>query len=97
ADPSLELGLARVERVAERGIPRKRVPGDRVQLEQPAEQRLRIVASQIAALDEDDRVRQVGEREAARQAGPVCALGREGGGYELACRASAQAPAAPQL
>ena len=35
SDAPLELGLACVERVAERRIPRELVAGDRVQLEQP--------------------------------------------------------------
>ena len=39
-DAPLELGLARVEGVAERGIPGELVAGDRVQLEQPAQERL---------------------------------------------------------
>ena len=34
ADAPLELGLAGVEGVAERRVPRELVPGDRVQLEQ---------------------------------------------------------------
>ena len=97
ADTPLQLGLARVEGIAEGGIPRKVCAGDLVQLEQPAQQRLRIVAGQVAALDERDRMREVGEREAVRQARPVGALGRERGSDELARSSPAQAPAAPQL
>ena len=97
ADAPLELGLARVEGVAERGIPRELLAGDRVQLEQPAQERLRVVAGEVAALDERDRVREVGERQPAREPRAVRALGRVGGGDELARSAAAQPPAAPEL
>ena len=97
ADAPPELGLARVEGIADRGIPRELVAGDRVQLEQSAQERLRVVARQVAALDERDRVREVGERQPAREARPVGALRRERGGDELARSGPAQPPAAPQL
>ena len=43
ADTPLELGLARVERIAERGIPRELVAGNLVQLEQAAHERTSVV------------------------------------------------------
>ncbi len=97
ADAPLQLGLAGVEGVAERGIPGELVAGDRVQLEQAAEERLRVVAGEVAALDERDRVREVGEREPAREPGPVRALGRVGGRDELPRGPAAQASAPPQF
>ena len=97
ADAPLELGLARVERVAERRVPRELVAGDRVQLEQPAQERLRVLAREVAALDERDGVREVGERQPAREARAVRALGRVRGRDELARRAAAQAATPPQL
>ena len=36
ADATLELGLAGIERIAKRRIPRELLPRDRLQLEQPA-------------------------------------------------------------
>ena len=51
SDAPLELGLACVERVAERRVPRELVVGDRVQLEQPPQERLRVLAREVAALD----------------------------------------------
>ena len=97
ADAPLELGLARVERVAERRIPRELVAGDRVQLEQPAQERLRVLAREVAALDERDRVREVGERQAAREPRAVRALGRVRRRHELARSTAAQPAAPPQL
>ena len=87
ADAPLELRLARVERVAERRVPGKLVAGDRVQLEQAAQERLRVLAREVAALDERDRVREIGEREPAREPRPVRALGR--------VRGATSSPAAP--
>ena len=97
ADAPLELGLARVERVAERRVPRELVAGDRVELEQPPQQRLRILAREVAALDERDGVREVGERQPARETRAVGALGRVRRRHELARSAAAQPPAPPQL
>src|SRR6188508_3660770 len=56
SDPPLELGLACVERVTERGVPRELVAGDRVQLEQASQERPRVLAREVAALDECDGV-----------------------------------------
>src|SRR5205807_3733098 len=97
ADAPLELGLARVEGITERGIPRELVAGDHVELEQSAQERLRVVARKVAALDERDRVRKVGERQPVCEARPVGALRRERGGDELARSSPAQAPATPEL
>ena len=97
ADAPLELGLARVERVAERRVPRELVAGDRVQLEQPAQERLRVLAREVAALDERDGVREIRERQPAREPRAVRALGGVRGRHELARRTAAQPPAAPQL
>ena len=79
------------------GIPGELLAGDRVQLEQPAQQRPRVVAREVAALDERDRVREVGQREAAREPRAVRALGGVRRGDELLRGAAAQPPAAPQL
>ena len=95
ADAALELGLAGVERVAERRVPRELVAGDRVQLEQPAQERLRVVAGEVAALDERDRVREVGERQPAREPRAVGALGGVRRGDELARGIAAEPPTAP--
>ena len=65
ADAPLELGLARIEGVAERWVPRELVAGDRVQLEQPAHECPRVVAGQVAALDQGDCMRKIRERQAA--------------------------------
>ena len=65
AHPPLELGLARIEGVAERRIPRELVAGDRVQLEQASHECARVVAGQVAALDQGDCVREIRERQAA--------------------------------
>jgi hypothetical protein len=97
ADAPLQLGLARVEGITDRGIPRELVAGDRVELEQSAQERLRVVARKVAPLDESDRVREIGERQPVREARPVGALRRERGGDELARSSPAQAPATPQL
>ena len=55
------------------------------------------VAVQVAALDERDRVRQIGEREAVREPRAVGALGGVGGRDELARGAAAQASSPSQL
>jgi hypothetical protein len=55
-----------------------------VELEQPAQERARVLAGEVAALDERDRVREVGERQPAREPRSVCALGGERRGHELA-------------
>ena len=52
---------------------------------------------EVAALDERDGVREIGERQAAREPRAVRALGGVRGGDELAGRAAAEPPAAPQL
>src|SRR5205823_7620431 len=67
ADAALELSLARVEGVAERRIPRELLARDRVQLEQPAQERPAVVTREVAALDQRDRVREVGQRQATRK------------------------------
>ena len=97
SDAPLELGLACVERVAERRIPRELVAGDRVELEQPPQQRLRVLTREVAALDERDGVREVCERQPASETRAVGALGRIGRRHELARSAAAQPPAPPQL
>ena len=68
-----------------------------MELEQSPQQRPRVLAVDVAPLDERDRVRQVGEREAVCESRAVCALGGVGGRDELACGPAAQAPTAPQL
>ena len=97
ADAPLQLRLARVEGVAERRIPRELVARDRVQLEQPAQERPCVVAGQVAALDERDRVRQIGEREPVREPRAVRALGGVRSRDQLAGRTAPQPPAAAQL
>ena len=68
-----------------------------MELEQSAQKRLRVVARKVAALDQSDRVREIGERQPVREARSVGALRRERGGDELARSSPAQAPATPQL
>src|SRR5688500_14160305 len=53
-DAPLELGLACVERVAERRVPRELAAWNRVELEQPTHERPRLLARQVAPLDERD-------------------------------------------
>ena len=97
ADAPLELRLARVERVAERRIPRELVTGDRVQLEQPAQERSSVVTGQVTALDQRDGVRQIGEREPVREPRPMRALGGVRRRHQLAGRAAPQPSAAAKL
>ena len=97
SDAPLELGLACVERVAERRVPRELVAGNRVQLEQPPQERLRVLAREVAALDECDGVREICERQPASETRAVGALGRIGRRHELARSAAAQPPAPSQL
>ena len=97
ADATLELGLAGVEGIAERGVPRKLLSRDRVQLEQPPHQRPRIVAGEIASLDQRDRVREVGERQATSKARAVRALGGIRGRDQLAGGPTPQATAPAEL
>ena len=94
AHAPLQLRFARIERVPDRWIPRKLVAGDRVQLEQPAQKRPRVVAGQVAALDERDRVRQIGEREPVREPRAMRALGGVRSRDHLAGRAASQPSAA---
>ena len=68
-----------------------------MQLEQPAQERPRVVAREVAALDERDGVREVRERQAAREARAVRALRRVRGRYELTRRAAPQPATPPQL
>ena len=68
-----------------------------MQLEQPAQERPRVVAGEVAALDERDRVREIGERQAVREPRPVRALGGVGRRHQLAGGAAAQPPAAAEL
>jgi hypothetical protein len=65
-----------------------------VELEQSAQKRLRVVARKVAALDQSDRVREIGERQPVREARSLGALR---GGDEFARSSPAQAPATPQL
>ena len=97
ANPPLELGLARVESVAERRVPRELVAGNRVQLEQPSHECLRVVAGQVAALDQGDCMRKIRERQAAGEPRAVCALGGVGSRHELACSTASQPPASAEL
>ena len=97
SDTSLELGLAGVERVAEGRVPRELVAGDRVELEQAAQERLRVLAAEVAALDERDRMREIGERQPAREPRPVRALSRVGRCHELARSAAPETATPPQL
>src|SRR5207248_1395023 len=83
--------------VAERGIPGELRAGDRVQLEQPAQERPGVVTREVAALDERDRVREVGQRQAARKPWAVRALGGVCRDHELPGGVAAQPPTAPQL
>jgi hypothetical protein len=62
ADATLELGFTRVERIAERRIPWELRTGDRMQLEQPAQERTRVLTRQVAALDQSNRMREIGQR-----------------------------------
>ena len=59
-----------------------------MQLEQPAQKCLRVVAREVTALDERDGVRKVGEGEAARQARAVRGLSRIRSRHELTRRAA---------
>jgi hypothetical protein len=97
ADATLELGFARVERVAECRIPGKRLPRDGVQLEQPAQKRPSVLTREVTALDERNRVREVGQREAAREPRTVRALGGIRRGHELRSRVVAEPPSASEL
>src|SRR5207253_7563496 len=93
----LELGLACVERVAERRVPRELVAGNRMELEQPPQERLRALAREVAALDECDGVGEICERQPAGETRTVGALRRIGGRHELARSAPAQTTTPPQL
>jgi len=95
--PPLELGLACVERVTERGIPRKRVARNLVELEQTPEERRSVLAGEVAAFDEGDGVREVCERQPAGETRAVGALGRVGRRDELGRGAAAQPPSPPKL
>ena len=97
SDAPLELGLACVERVAERRIPRELLAGDRVQLEQPSQERLCVLAREVASFDECDGVREICERQPASETRAVGALRRIGRRHELARSPAAQPPAPPQL
>ena len=68
-----------------------------MQLEQPAQERPRVVAGEVAALDESDGMREVGEREPAREPRAVRALGGVGGRHQLACSTAPQPPAPAEL
>ena len=68
-----------------------------MQLEQPAQERRRVVAGEVAALDERDGVREVGERQPAGETRAVRALGRVRRRHELARGAAAQPSSPPQL
>jgi hypothetical protein len=97
ADAPLELGFARIESVAERRVPRELIAGDRVQLEQPANECPRIVAGEVAALDQGDCMGKIRERQAVRKARAVSALSGVGSSHQLACSTAAQPPAPAQL
>ena len=73
------------------------VAGDRVQLEQPTQERLRVLAREVAALDECDGVREICERQPASETRAMGTLGRIGRRHELARGAAAQPPAPPHL
>jgi hypothetical protein len=66
-----------------------------VELEQSAQECLRIVALEVAALDERDRMREVGEGQPVCETRPVRALRCECAGDELVRSSPAQAPATP--
>jgi hypothetical protein len=96
-DPPFELRLAGVEGVAERRVPPELVAGDRVQLEQAAQEPVRIVARQVAALDQRHRVRQIGKGEPVREPRAVSALSGICSRDQLTGRIPPQPSAAAQL
>jgi hypothetical protein len=97
AHAPLELGLARIEGVTERRVPRELVAGNRVQLEQPSHECPRFFAGQVAALDQGDSMREIRQRQAAGEPRAMCALGGVGSGHELACSTAPQPPASAEL
>jgi hypothetical protein len=68
-----------------------------MQLEEPAQERAGVVAGQVAALDERDGVREIGEREPVREPRAVRALRGIRSRDQLAGRTATQPPAAAQL
>jgi hypothetical protein len=68
-----------------------------VELEQSPQERLRVLAREIAALDECDAMCEICERQPAGETRTVGALRRIGGRHELARSAAAQTTTPPQL
>ena len=68
-----------------------------MQLEQPSHECPRVVAGQVAALDQGDSMRKIRERHAAGEPRAMCALGGVGGRHELACSTAPQPPASAEL
>src|SRR5262249_35113831 len=97
ADATLQLGLTRVERIAERRIPRELVSRDRMQLEQTAQERPSVVARQVAALDQRNRVGEVGQRQPGREPGAVRALRGVRGDDQPPRGVAAEPPATSQF
>src|SRR5205814_253288 len=97
ADPPLELGLAGVERIAEGGVPRELISRDRVQFEQPAHECPRLLAREVSALDQSNRMRKIRERQATSKTRTVRALGGVGRRDQIARSTAAQAPATAEF
>jgi hypothetical protein len=96
-DARLQLRLARVERVAELGVPGELRRRDGVEREQPPEEAPGVVAADGAALHERHGMCEVGPREPARQPRAMRHLVRVARAHQLRCGTAGQAPAGPQV
>ncbi len=97
ADAAGELGLARVEGVAERRVPGELGGRDVVQLEQPAQELGTGLGRDAPALDQRHGVGQVGERQRPREPRPVAGLDGVGRGDQLVRRPSREPPAGAEV
>jgi hypothetical protein len=68
-----------------------------VELEQATQKRPRVVAAEVATLDERNGVREIRERQPMRESRPVRALRGVRGGDELARGGATKTAAPPQL
>ena len=101
AHASLDCGLARIEGVTERWVPRELVAGNRMQLEQPSHEGPRVVAGPgRRPRSRRLHARDPRERQAASEPRAMCALGGVAAAASspaAACRTSARRTAEARL
>ena len=97
AHPLLQLVLAAVERIADRGVPRELRAGNGVELEEAREQRARLVIRNGPGLGQRHCMGQVGRAQAVGKAGAGGRFVAVPGRHQRVGGAALQPPAASEI